>query len=131
MLAANPARRFRFVGDTIVPNPGGSRAPWPRRGCWIHVVDSVAAPGGTQTGELQNWFLAHGWRNAPYGADGPDGTMFGLFRAPDLCLVEGQWDGGDDADTTYVPRPGDELTVQCVPAAPSDSAQWMTSSGSS
>jgi hypothetical protein len=125
LLGATGSRHLLFIRDTLVPNPGGSAVAWPRRGCWIQVVDSVA-PGGTQTDELRKWFLAHGWRNAPYSADGPDGTMFGLFREPDLCLVAGHWDGGDDTDTTYVPRPGDELTVQCVPAAPGDSAQLIT-----
>lgn len=125
LLGATASRRFRFIHDTLVANPGGRPADWPRRGCWIHVVDSLAR-GGTQTDELERWFLAHGWRNAPYAADGPDGTMFGLFRAPELCVVAGRWDGGDDTDTTYVPRRGDELTVKCVPAAPGDSAQWIT-----
>ncbi|HWP37461.1 MAG TPA: hypothetical protein VNL18_07915 [Gemmatimonadales bacterium] len=88
-------------------------------------MDAVA-PGGTQTAELDRWFRARGWREAPYAADGPDGTMFGVVRVPELCVVEGHWDGGDDTDTTPVPQPGDELTVNCVPATPGDTAQWMS-----
>jgi hypothetical protein len=32
-----------------------------------------------------------------------------------FCLVEGQWDGGDDTDESYEPEPGCQVTVTCVP----------------
>lgn len=37
-----------------------------------------------------------------YGADGPDGSTLAYQRGRVRCLVEQTWDGGDDADTTYV-----------------------------
>jgi hypothetical protein len=39
----------------------------------------------------------------------------GLVSRRYLCVVEAQWDGGDDVDTTYVPVPWCTLTVTCVP----------------
>lgn len=44
-----------------------------------------------------------GWRDEPrYSADGPDGTAFALSKDGVWCFVRGEWDGGDDADSTYV-----------------------------
>jgi hypothetical protein len=31
-------------------------------------------------------------------ADGPDGTAFAYVSGGVFCLVQGQWDGGDDTD---------------------------------
>ena len=53
-----------------------------------------------------------GWR-ADQEADGPDGTSFRLFKGNTFCLVEGQWDGGDDADPAYVPATKIEVAVRC------------------
>ena len=125
LLRAVASRHLRLVADTLVVNPGGGPAPWPRRGCQILVTDSIGE-GWAATKDLGEWLRAHGFRSAPYSADGPDGTMFGLAREPELCLVEGHWDGGDDTDSTYVPRPGYDLTISCVPAAAGDTAQWST-----
>lgn len=46
-------------------------------------------------------------------ADGPDGTSFVAIKKNVFCIVEGQWDGGDDGDPTYVPSPRYEITVKC------------------
>jgi hypothetical protein len=122
LMQSARGREVAFVLRTTVPDPGGNDAGWPRDGCRIRAVDSTAL-GGTQTSEIRQWFLVRGWRDARYSADGPDGTMFAMLRPPDLCVIQGRWDGGDDTDTTYVPRLGDEAIIECVPAAPTDSAR--------
>jgi hypothetical protein len=49
-------------------------------------------------------------------ADGPDGTVFGFSKDGVLCVVRGRWDGGDDADSTYVPSEVYQVMVRCVPS---------------
>lgn len=39
-----------------------------------------------------------------YAADGPDGTLAGYQRGAVRCTVASSWDGGDDSDSTYVPK---------------------------
>ncbi len=119
-LTGPASRHVRLIADTLVPSPVGPDSTWPRRGCGVSVVDTLDARPGP--GDLEHWFIDRGWSYARYAADGPDGTMWGVVRGRDLCIVEGAWDGGDDADSTYVPKPGFTLDVQCLPAAPSDTA---------
>lgn len=119
-LTGPVSRRVRLISDTLVPGPIGPDSTWPRRGCGVSAVDTLNGRPGP--GDLETWFTQRGWRYTKYGADGPDGTMWGVVRGRDLCIVHGAWDGGDDADTTYVPKPGFTLDVQCMPAAPSDTA---------
>jgi hypothetical protein len=83
----------------------------------IVVTDTSECPNE----RLQNALTTAGW--APlygYSADGPDGGILGLVSRRFLCVVEGQWDGGDDSDSTYVPAPGCEVTVTCVPRREDD-----------
>ncbi len=53
-----------------------------------------------------------GWR-ADREADGPDGTAFRISKQNIFCLVEGNWDGGDDSDPKYVPSTRYEIEVMC------------------
>jgi hypothetical protein len=53
-----------------------------------------------------------GWR-ADIEADGPDGTSFRISKQTVFCLVEGNWDGGDDSDPKYVPSTRYEVIVSC------------------
>lgn len=53
-----------------------------------------------------------GWR-ADREADGPDGTSFRISRRGVFCLVEGDWDGGDDSNPNYVPSRRYEAIVSC------------------
>lgn len=53
-----------------------------------------------------------GWR-ADREADGPDGTSFRISNQNVFCLVEGNWDGGDDSDPKYVPSTRYEVIVSC------------------
>ena len=47
-------------------------------------------------------------------ADGPDGTHFRALKKNVFCVVEGNWDGGDDSDPTYVPSTRYEVIVKCA-----------------
>ncbi len=59
-----------------------------------------------------------GWReDLGYGADGKDGTAFGFRRGETLCIARASWDGGDDADPTYVPDDRYELRIECMRGA--------------
>lgn len=71
------------------------------------------APGSAALGkalERAGWVM-----DDQYDADGPDGTVFALVCREALCLIEGQWDGGDDSDSTYVSAPGETVLLRCVP----------------
>lgn len=83
----------------------------------IVVADTSECPDTRVEDALQ----AAGWAPAyGYSADGTDGTVMGFVTKRFLCVVEGRWDGGDDSDSTYVPPPGCELTVTCVPRREDD-----------
>ena len=53
-----------------------------------------------------------GWR-ADREADGPDGASFRISKEDVFCLVQGNWDGGDDTDPRYVPSTRYEVIVSC------------------
>ena len=55
------------------------------------------------------------WKQEPrYSADGPDGTFFALSKGDTWCFIRGQWDGGDDADSTYVPSDVYQFVICCA-----------------
>ncbi len=61
-----------------------------------------------------NFLSDNGWSQyVEYSADGPDGTIFSLIKDDDWCIVKGQWDGGDDADSTYIPSDAYLIIVMC------------------
>jgi hypothetical protein len=62
-----------------------------------------------------------GWvEHLGYMADGQDGSSMGFLCRNYFCLVEGRWDGGDPTDSTYVPSPGCQVIVTCVPRRKDD-----------
>jgi ketosteroid isomerase-like protein len=68
-------------------------------GVWSE-LGGRASPGDT----VYQLLASQGWRQEPrYSVDGPDGTFFALSKGEIWCFVRGQWDGGDDADSEYVP----------------------------
>jgi hypothetical protein len=70
---------------------------------------------------LLAWLKARGWLEVTtMSADGPDGTLQGIRQGGVTCLVEGRWDGGDDADTTYVPSDTMEVHFACTRTAEVD-----------
>lgn len=106
-LTSAPARfRYWYAGD--------SAAGWMFR---ILVRDTTECP----MMKIEYALDAAGWApNHAYMADGPDGSVVGFISKGQFCMVEGQWDGGDDSDTTAVITPGCEVTVTCVPRRPDD-----------
>jgi hypothetical protein len=87
----------------------GSARGWVFR---IAVTDTSVCPIEAIEDAVQNagWAQAYG-----YQADGPDGGEMGFVTRKFLCLIQGQWDGGDDSDTTYVPAPGCTVSATIVP----------------
>jgi len=88
-------------------------APTTVKGWMYHIVvtDTTACPNEA-IGDLltkAGWVPDYG-----YSADGTDGSDMGYVTATYLCVIEAQWDGGDDTDTTYVPPPGCEVRVTLV-----------------
>lgn len=74
---------------------------------------SAKAPGVERIAEA---LQRAGWaEDMVYSADGPDGTSFAYVCREALCVVQASWDGGDDTDTTYVPVPGESVSLICVP----------------
>lgn len=64
---------------------------------------------------LFQYLSERGWTQEPrYSADGPDGTYFAFSKAGIWCFVRGRWDGGDDADSTYVPSDTYQYIVYCT-----------------
>lgn len=103
----------RLERDVVVADVFATSPAPERRGCRISGrsdEDLIAAP-------VDDLFLAlqaMGWHLVlEYMADGPDGSVVGMTVGPALCIIEGNWDGGDDSDTTYVPVPGFDLEVRC------------------
>ncbi len=87
---------------------------------WV-VKAVVRDTSGCPVEPLESALLARGWVMASgYGADGPDGTSLGLRSRDLLCVIAGQWDGGDDSDSTYVPAPGCVVTATLVPLRAGD-----------
>ena len=65
-----------------------------------------------------------GWRRlVAYVADGPDGSVSGYQRAQVRCAVAQSWDGGDDADSTYVAEDWYRQELTCWPAPDDGTAQ--------
>jgi hypothetical protein len=84
----------------------------------ITVGDTLGCPNNL----VENALVAAGWEpKYDYAADGPDGTVMAMQTLHYLCVIEGQWDGGDDSDPSYVPEPGCDVIVTCVPRREGDS----------
>jgi len=69
--------------------------------------------------QLRSGLAARGWtEDIRYGADGPDGTAFAFRHNRAICFVDATWDGGDDADPSYVPSDRYTLRVRCLLLVP-------------
>ncbi len=76
----------------------------------------------TDTEILEHALERAGWVTLlHYQADGPDGEVVGWRSRETTCVFRWSWDGGDDADSTYVPSDEWELAVECAPWEPEDS----------
>jgi hypothetical protein len=117
--------RFLDLGDTAIHvsrervtfdyiYAKASASAWAIR---VIVNDTTACPHEALGDSLK----AAGWvPNWDYGADGTDGGVMGYLSVDYLCVVAGEWIGGDDTDSTYVPPPGCKVTVTCVPRREDD-----------
>ena len=92
-----------------------------RTGCRLGASGSFRESGEDPASALANAFRSTGWLDAlGYGADGPDGSVVGLHSREALCIIEFQWDGGDDADPSYVPADWFRAIVSCALSAAGD-----------
>jgi hypothetical protein len=70
---------------------------------------------------IQKALTAAGWvEHYGYTADGADGSNAGFLCLNFFCLVEGTWQGEDGSDSTFVPEPGCQVVVTCVPRREDD-----------
>jgi hypothetical protein len=111
-----------MLPDTVILAASGAASPWNRRGCAMDIADTTGKTS-LSIASLEGWFRDHGWREAlRFSADGPDGTRLGFFQGGQICVIEGQWDGLDDSDSSYVPKPGMTVRIRCVALAARDTA---------
>ena len=70
--------------------------------------------------EIYGRLQQSGWQARPklLDASGPDGDAMAYSRGGAACAVSGSWDGEDDADSTYVPKPGFTIEVTCIADRP-------------
>lgn len=131
VIVTPTSTRTAFAHDTILQSPMDGK-PW-RRGCVVAITDSLDEVNAVDTSDvmhlgdtsLEAWFRTNRWMPSfNYQADGPDGETYAYARGPYLCIAEGRWDGGDDSDTTYVPKPGYDLTIKCVGLEPADTVGY-------
>jgi hypothetical protein len=83
--------------------------------CWVRVrVEDIRRLAPSPGGEPRVPFSASGWLPLlEFDADGPDGQSRVYQHELVRCQVTEHWDGGDDADTTYVPALWFDQEVAC------------------
>ena len=111
--SAGAATTLHVTTDSVMAVWSGATDTIPVRGCYVNAEDSAAfakSDSGRETrygrGGNPYWRDAEqrGWvRLVRTMADGPDGESAAYQRALVRCYVSDSWDGGDDADSTYVP----------------------------
>jgi hypothetical protein len=96
-----------------------------RLGCRLTTEGSFKTlknPAGP-VGAVENAMRQAGWRpDLRYGGEGPDGSNVGLRRLDMLCLITGQWDGGDDSDTITVAPTEEESRFKAIAECAKDVA---------
>ncbi len=93
-----------------------------RPGCLLLISGNWSELGGRKSPVdlIFDTLTGRGWRQDLHGGDGPDGTFFALIKDEVICIVRGRWDGGDDADSTYVPSDTYQVIVLCAPLEEED-----------
>jgi hypothetical protein len=115
-------RRLAWFKDARISRKNNSRFEYEGKtftGC-VRVIDGDRSKLPPDRGAGGDFYpregsdlAAMGWQ-ASKEADGPDGTFYQVDRQEVFCLVEGQWDGGDDSDPAYVPASKLQITVKCA-----------------
>ncbi len=117
-LLGDDSGQVTITRDTTVRDPR-TREILP--GCALRLdgVRSAWTGAASPDERVRAGLEALSWReHLHYAADGPDGTAFALWRGGATCFVRAEWDGGDDADPSYVARDDYVLTVECVALEP-------------
>ncbi len=112
-LSTMPSDSMSVVDRTVSDYRAGRSGP----GCTVRFdgTGSSYDPRPRPHNVLRNELPQRGWaEDLWYAADGPDGTSFALFAHGVTCLFQGMWDGGDDADPTYVPKDWYALEINCL-----------------
>ena len=106
------------VGDhasTITPprDTTDSLGDTPERACVVTWRDSTSR--GLPLPEVYARLEQSGWqrRDRLVDASGPGSEALAFSRGGAACVVSGETDVGDDADSTRVPAPGFTITVTC------------------
>jgi hypothetical protein len=113
IFAATPGGLVEAGSDPVSDPDGEFDLP----GCLVSLHGSLDAIAGAQRPDviLGAHFEAARWLyDDRFSADGPDGTSFVLIKNGVFCIVEGRWDGGDDADPRYIPPPDYVFEVRCA-----------------
>ena len=81
-------------------------------------VTSADAPAGIDSGQHAGLYWTasaeRGWVDlSELDADGPDGNVRTRRRSRLLCQIQQFYDGGNDADSTYVPSPRHREVTIC------------------
>lgn len=125
VVASNPAADTAHASRVSGPDTATFHYQWARRdapGCRVTAAgtDSAARDGTLRS--IDAALEGAAWKSADslYEADGPDGSMRGFIKGDTICLREDAWDGENDDDSTYVPRPDFTVTLTCAPRRPDD-----------
>jgi hypothetical protein len=91
-------------------------------GCRVQAAGADTAARNGIVGTIDAALEHAGWQAADslYMADGPDSSMRGFLRDSTLCLRDASWDGPDDSDSTYVPKPDFTVQLTCAPRRADD-----------
>ena len=91
-----------------------------RIGCTIIADGTFKALNnrGSPVDVLLDSFTSHGWRGSGHEADGPDGSVVGVRSRDILCVIRGEWDGGDDSEPDTATAKADvdqsyRATIEC------------------
>ncbi|MFL5613921.1 MAG: hypothetical protein ACJ796_09710 [Gemmatimonadaceae bacterium] len=100
----------------------GAVPPLAEPACLVAWKDTVSRDAPLEL--VHNRLEQTGWtqRGNLFTADGPDSGSLAFSRGSAACIIEGLWDGDDDSDSTYVPKPGFRISATCLRDRPDPSS---------
>lgn len=125
LVAAYPPANSSHPTVIHGPDTLTFRYEWARDsapGCSLLAAGSDTVAKDGVIANVDRALQAAGWLpvDTLYMADGPDGSMRGFVKDTVLCLRDESWDGLDDSDSTYVPKPDFTVGVRCAPRRADD-----------